>query len=61
MFAEVICQDHTVLRIHVLEDVQAAQPLVARDPGIARTICIPLRENFLWVHTSGNTDFLYFF
>ena len=40
-------QERAALRIDALEDVHAAQPFVARDPGFGR----------VWAHPSGGTDF----
>ena len=57
IFADVLYQERAALHIDVLEDVNAAQPFVARDPGFGRTLLIPFRKNIVWAHPSGGTDF----
>ena len=47
--AEVIDQEAAALCIEALEDVHAAQPLVAPDFGITWTLSIPFNEHILWV------------
>ena len=58
--AEVIDQEAAALCIEALEDVHAAQPLVAPDFGITWTLSIPFNEHILWVLSRCCRDFFKF-